>query len=365
MLLAGVSTGVEVSILELARALCRRRACEVCLFVPEHSPFPDLSGPRFSTRRVPLVGASRAVRVLWEHVRLRAVVNHGPFDALHAPGYVAPLGLKKPLIVTIHDLFALTRPAWCSRLNRDHFRALIPPAVRRAARVIVPSESTRKALAEVLPSSRGKTSVIPFGVRDDLARVRNPVRLAAVREKYRLPGRFILFVGNLEPRKNLPGILRAFQAYRESGLDPVDLVLVGRRRFGVKVCRLTRRLRVDTGLHSPGYVADEDLAAIYSMARVFFFPTLDEGFGFPVLEAMACGVPVVASDRGALPEVAGDAAVFIDPADVGAMAAALTRVLGDADLRAEMVARGSKRVESYTWENAARLTEQVYRECGQ
>ncbi|MDR3636191.1 MAG: glycosyltransferase family 1 protein [Isosphaeraceae bacterium] len=363
MLLAGHRTGVEVSIFELSRALARRGECDVRLFVRDSADVPNLSGPRLSTFRVGLPGAGRVRRILWEQLRLGAIVNEGPYDLLHAPGYVAPMWVKKPVVLTVHDLFALTCPQWCARLNRWHYGMLLPASIRRAAHIIVPSQATRQALRAIVPRLRVNVSVIPFGVRPDLHRVHEAAALEGVRKRYALPDQYILYVGNLEPRKNVVGMLQAYSAYRDAHRGEYRLVLVGRQRFGARAGRLATLLGLRESVHLPGYIADDDLAAVYSMASVLFFPSLEEGFGFPVLEAMACGVPVITSRRGSIPEVAGDDVVFVDPADVHDMARTLARVLGDSDLRENLSARGLKRAARYTWENAACLTEQVYREC--
>jgi glycosyltransferase involved in cell wall biosynthesis len=199
-----------------------------------------------------------------------------------------------------------------------------------------------------------------------------PEALAAVRQKYDLPERFILYVGTIEPRKNLTALLEAYAALMERlsvcdlrpALSDVRLVIVGKKGWLYEgFFRRLHELGLEDRVLFTGYVPDEDLPAIYSAADLFVFPSLYEGFGLPVLEAMACGTPVIASNASSLPEVAGEAGIMIAPHDVRGLAEAMERLLMDKQLRAELRARGLERAKQFTWERAAAMTLEVYQDA--
>jgi glycosyltransferase involved in cell wall biosynthesis len=191
--------------------------------------------------------------------------------------------------------------------------------------------------------------------------VSDPERLAAVRRRYDLPERFILFLGAVEPRKNLLRLIEAFAALKPALRRETPLVVAGAHGWlNDSVRERVGKLGLDKSVLFPGYIAGDDVAALYSLATVFAYPSLWEGFGLPVLEAMACGTPVLTSNVSALPEVAGDAALFVTPTDVEAIADGLARLLDDAALRAELGARGVRRTAAFSWKRCARETLAVY-----
>ena len=189
----------------------------------------------------------------------------------------------------------------------------------------------------------------------------DPGRLAAVRLRYELPERFVLFLGAMEPRKNLPRLLEAFAALAPGLRREFPLVVAGAQGWlNDSVHEQAQKLGLGESVRFAGYIEQGDLAALYSLASVFAYPSVWEGFGLPVLEAMACGTPVLTSNVSSLPEVAGAAAVLVPPADVDAMADGLSRLLCDSALRADLVARGLRRVGAFSWERCARETLAVY-----
>jgi glycosyltransferase involved in cell wall biosynthesis len=237
----------------------------------------------------------------------------------------------------------------------------VPRAVSQAHHVLADSESTRNDLIELLAVSADKISVVPAGVEPRFRPVRDTVRLAEVRARYKLPQWFILSVGTLEPRKNFPRLISAYaQLRRQTGL-PHGLVIAGRP--GWLYQEIYNRI-VQEGLsehvHLPGFVADGDLPALYTLADLFVFPSLYEGFGLPPLEAMACGTPVVVSDNSSLPEAVGVAALLINAEEVDAMADAMARVLGNANLRVRLADLGRAQAARFTWRAAAEKLLTVY-----
>jgi glycosyltransferase involved in cell wall biosynthesis len=263
---------------------------------------------------------------------------------------------------------------WSTTSRLCFFPSLLPPkgrlfyqraltlGLKRLGRITVPSQCTKDDLVRHLAADPDEVTVVSRGVDPRFQPARRLDPVAALKRRYRLPDRLILYVGTIEPRKNLPRLIGAYRRLREEGA-PHGLVIAGGRGW---LCDDVFEAAGRDGLREhvvfTGQVGEDDLLALYQSADVFAYPSLYEGFGLPVLEAMACGVPVVCSDRGSLPEAAGDAALLVDPTDEPAMAAALVRALHDDDLRREMTARGLRRAQEFTWDKVARNFLSVYRE---
>lgn len=248
---------------------------------------------------------------------------------LHCPGHAAPrTGL--PFVLTLHDVLPLRRPELFTLANRTHFRLLVAPAARRAAAIVTDSAHVRDQVVELLGISPERVAAVPCGISERF-RPADPDP-AWLERRFGIRGPYLLTMGADDPRKN---------------------VAAARRAAG------TRQL-VAVGPGGTGHVTDGELVALYSGADCLLFLSLDEGFGFPPLEAMACGCPVLASARGSLPEVLGDAAVLVEP-DAGEAAEALARILEDEALRDGLRARGLERARAFSWEACARATAAVYR----
>lgn len=273
-------------------------------------------------------------------------------DLVHHPRHLVPpeLGLPGPSVVTVHDVLPLSRPEYFSRLILRRYQLLARGAVKRARLVLTGSRHSAAEISERLGVAPEKIRVTPYGVGERF----RPVEVGAGEP-------YVLCVGTLEPRKNLIGAVRAFEAVSRDFPDH-RLVVVGGR--GWKDDRLEGVLRSSPArIDRRGRVSEEDLVRLYSGADCFLFPTLGEGFGFPLLEAMACGAPVVASDRDSLPELAGAAAVLTDPQDADALASALWTVLSSADRRAELRELGLERSARFSWPECARQTVDAYHEA--
>ncbi len=316
---------------------------------------------RVQVSRLPT--ANPALRILWEQTVLPWLLVRSGADLLHALAFVGPVVRLRPTVVTVYDLSFLLYPAAFHRLNRWYLSAMTPLSVRRARRVIAISESTRSDLVRLTGVPADRIEVVYPGLEPGMGRVSDPDALAQFRRRHGLPDRCILSVGTLEPRKNAETLVRAYAALRAKGAIPHALVLVGARGWRYEsVFKAIEESGYAQDIIVPGYVAHEELPFWYSIAELFVYPSLYEGFGLPVLEAMACGVPVITSDVSSLPEVAGDAAVLVQPSRE-ALADAISRVARDATLRAEMSEGGLKRAQSFTWERAARQTMDVYRKA--
>jgi glycosyltransferase involved in cell wall biosynthesis len=266
-----------------------------------------------------------------------------------------------PTVLTVHDLIFRQFPQHHKPLNRMYLNLTMPLYCRRATRIIAVSEQTRRDVMAAYGISAEKITVI-HEAADLRFRPQPPEAIASARARYGLPERYLLFVGTIEPRKNLARLLAAFERVRSAGLTDA-LVIVGKR--GWLYDDFFAALEVSPAREAvlfPGYVRDADLAAVCAGAQVLVLPSEYEGFGLPVLEAMACGTPVVCSNASSLPEVAGDAALLFAPMDVDAITATLERVLTDADLRADLRARGLSQAAHFSWQRAAQETLAVYRQ---
>ena len=264
-----------------------------------------------------------------------------------------------PTVLTVHDLIFHHLPAHHKPLNRWYLNLTLPLYCRRASHIVTVSEHTRRDLVSTYDLAPEKVTVI-HEAADPRFCPQSPQAVAAVRARYSLPDRYLLFVGTLEPRKNLIRLLSAFETIHAEGLAE-GLVIVGRR--GWLYDDFFARLEESPAREAvilPGYVPDEDLPTIYTGAQASVLPSLYEGFGLPVLEAMACGTPVAASNVSSIPEIGGDAALYFDPLDVEAMTEALRGLLRDGDMRDGMRTRGLAWATRFSWERAAAETEAVY-----
>jgi glycosyltransferase involved in cell wall biosynthesis len=305
--------------------------------------------------------------------RLRAAASYfgGPpmdhaFEGVrlfHATEHLLPRLTRARSVFTLHDVAYLLFPQYHLLQNRLYLTLMMPRFLARADRVIAVSEATRRDALRFYRLNPGKVVVIPEGVEPRFRPEPDPARLAAVRQKYALPERFILCVGTIEPRKHLPTLLEAYAALRPHH-PQLGLVLAGGKgwlyqSFFERLQSLG--LETQTRVTLTGYVPDDDLPALINCAEVFAFPSVFEGFGLPPLEAMACGVPVVCSNASSLPEVVSDAGISLPPADPRAWAEALDRLLTDPVLHADLRTRGLARACQFTWEAAAQRTVEIYR----
>jgi glycosyltransferase involved in cell wall biosynthesis len=282
-------------------------------------------------------------------------------DVLHSPDFIPPFRRTCRSVITIHDLAFLRFPETMTAQSHRYY-AQVRRAVHAADRIIAVSEATRADIHALLGGGDDRVRVIHHGLDPSFyPRAFGEQRLTL--DRYQVSGRYLLWVGTFEPRKNLPILLDAFEQIvtRDPG---IALVLVGKRGWldGPIFSRL-ERLALRGGVRVLEDVPREQLPALYSAAAAFVFPSLYEGFGLPVLEAMACGTPVVAADVASLPEVLGTAGMLVRPDDSAALAEAVLRVLGDATFAGELVARGISRSQEFTWSRAAQLTLQTYREA--
>lgn len=364
--LRGQRTGTETYSLQLIRHLLRLGADHrfrlYCHRTPPAGLFdPPGAGPQAASAELRVIPWPR----LWTHLRLSAEVMRHPPDVLFVPSHVLPLLHPRRSVVTVHDLGYRYFPEAHRRFDRWYLDVSTRFNARTAAHVLADSQATKDDLVRFYAADPGRITVVPLGRDEALAPVQDPQRLADVRQRLGLTAGgaacpYILYVGTLQPRKNLARLVGAFARALpelERQWPGLRLVLAGRQ--GWLAAGIVQRV-AELGLHErvlfPGFVADDDLPALLSGAAVFAFPSLHEGFGIPVLEAQACGVPVLTSTTSSLPEVAGDAALLVDPLDEEAIAAGLLQLMSDAALRRRLVAAGFANIQRFSWARCARET---------
>jgi glycosyltransferase involved in cell wall biosynthesis len=321
-----------------------------------------LSAPRLRRRLTRLPMDRPAVRIAWEQMVLPIELPRARADLLHALGFVSPFGWRGPTVVTVYDLSFLRFPEVFNRANRLYLGTFTPPSLRRADRVITISESARQDVIELCGVPPERVTPILLAA-DERFKPAAPAEVRAFRARHNLPERFVLYLGTLEPRKNVETLVRAYALLREQGSDDHVLVLAGPRGWQYEpIFDLVKSLGLSDSVMLPGFVPAEEQALWYSSATVFAFPSRYEGFGLPLLEAMACGAPVVSSSASSLPEVVGDAGLLVDPMDVAGLSAALRELLEDEDRRQALAAAGRARASEFSWRRMASETVQVYRE---
>lgn len=292
----------------------------------------------------------------WTHSRFALALSRSRPDVTFVPAHTLPLWFPGRAVVTIHDLGYRYFPEAHPALARRYLEMTTRFSARRATRVIADSLATAHDIAAHYRISENRIKVVYPGVDESLSPVTDAGQLAAVRARYSLPERYLLFVGTLQPRKNIARMVQAYAAWRKAypGQD-VGLVLAGQRGW-LYDPQWTAGV---AGVILPGYIDDADVPALYSGAEALLFPSLHEGFGFPILEAMRCGVPVITSNTSSMPEVAGKAALLVNPRDAGMISNAIEQVLSDPQLRRDLVAQGHEQVAQFTWVRAAEQTLQV------
>jgi len=304
------------------------------------------------------------VRIAWEQIALPRQLQRIRADVVHGLVNVLPLTAATPGVVTVHDLSFLRVPHLLPRAKRVYQARLCAASVRRARRVIAVSQQTADDLMAFFGTDAAKISVIYNGVAETFRPAANAADTAAFRQRNGLPTRFVLHVGTLEPRKNLVRLLRAFAQYKaQTGPRSVDVKLVlagGRGWFFQHLFAEVVRLRLEKEVFFPGFVPETELPDWYRAACACVYPSLLEGFGLPVLEAMACGTPVLCSRIASLMEVAADCAITFAPTDEMGLAAGLALVLEQPALRAELRQRGLARAAQFSWQRTAQETLSVY-----
>ena len=283
------------------------------------------------------------------------LIGASPKDVIIFPNFVRwPLAYNKRSMTFVHDLSFVLYGQYSSPPNRDYMLKYVPPSINKSQHILTVSESSKKDIAKHYNVPADRISVIYASV-DPIFYRREQKEVDAIRKKFNLPEKYILFVSSLEPRKNLAGLLDAYEQLSPKLRDEYSLVLAGGKGWLNEEIHAKADKLVAKGMKivRTGYVADEDLPAIFSGATVFAFPSFYEGFGIPPLEAMACGVPVITANNSSLPEVVGDAAELVNAEETSTLVKALTKVLKDKNLQIEMVKKGYRQASKFTPERSA------------
>ncbi|MGH2592133.1 MAG: glycosyltransferase family 4 protein [Anaerolineae bacterium] len=323
-------------------------------------------------------------RRLWTHIRLSLEVTRRPPDVLFVPSHVLPVLHPRRSVVTVHDLGYLHFPDAYPTTQRLYLDASTRWNARASARVIADSQATKDDLTRRYHTPADKIVVAYPGLDPAIRRVQDPQHIQAVKARHGIKGEYLLYLGTLQPRKNLSRLIEAFGKSSDDSLalvaqrsgvsrrqqaatdstgalrrvattHPLKLVIVGKKGWlYADLFRQVAQLGLADRVMFPGYLSDADKAALISGATALVFPSLYEGFGFPVIEAMACGTPVICSSTSSMPEAAGDAALLVDPLDTNAIATAIDRILSDIDLRRDLAERGVTQAAKFTWQACAR-----------
>jgi glycosyltransferase involved in cell wall biosynthesis len=326
-------------------------------------------GPRFETVMIEGISARLGIRlgkIWWEQAALRQACSAAGADILHSPYFASPLYPNVPTVVTIHDVIPLVLPAYSRPLHVRMYMRLVSAAAQRARAIFTVSQAAKADIAKSLGIPSERIHVTYNAVDHGMQPTTDAASLEAMRDRFGISGDYLLYFGGFDSRKNVERVIRAYHSARASFEKSHQLVLAGSLNLvGHPLYPdprpLLKKLGMDKDTVVTGRVSEEDKVLLYSAATAFIFPSLYEGFGLPVLEAMACGAPVITSNVSSLPEVAGDAALLADPTSVDALAEAIVRVLNDSALREEMRERGLRRAGHFSWDDSAAKTLEVYR----
>ena len=302
-------------------------------------------------------------RFIWDQFRYPKIAKRQKVDILHQPCFSAPITYKGKIVVTVHDLISMHFPKNLPFASRMFYSRWMPFSYRKADKIIAISEDTKKDIMARLNISEDKIRVIHSAVSDNFKPIRDEKILKDVKLKYHTGDKFILDVGTLEPRKNLPFLVKAFCAAIQDPEITHNLVLSGKKGWYYEdLFLLVKELKLEKRVIFAGYVSEEDLPALYCAADLFVFPSLYEGFGFPPLEAMASGTPVVSSNTSSLPEVIGEAGVILAPENENIWAENIIKILKNDNLSRDLIEKGLIQAKKFSWEKTARETIEVYRE---
>lgn len=284
-------------------------------------------------------------------------------DIYHFFNFIVPPRINGKIITTIHDMTYILYPETMDKRNLKRITDDIDYSVNRSDKIITVSESSKRDIIRYLNVPEEKIEVVYNGVEyDRFAKSNNNQDKLKVMQKYNLPQNYILYMGTLEPRKNIESIVRSYSVLKKNYNNEIKLVIAGKKGWLFEnIFNLVESLKLQDDVIFTDYVDEVDKAAIYQMANLFVFPSIYEGFGIPVLEAMASSVPVITSNVSSLPEVAGDAAILVEPKDVNSIAKNMHKILSNNDLRDKLICKGHIQAKKFTWEASAEKLYKIYK----
>lgn len=292
---------------------------------------------------------------LREQLELPYIVNKFKKCIFHSPSFVASPFIKNKMIMTIHDLNHLRYPQFYTPFHKYYYKYIVKPSAKKSCKVLTVSEFSKKELTEWLSCDDKKVSVTYNGIDDKFKPIYDKEALKSVSEKYQLPEKFILYIGNTKPHKNVETLLKAMKYIN----DETTLVLNGKANESLS--KIIQENHLEEKVKFIGFAEDSDLPKLYSLAKIFVFPSLYEGFGLPPLEAMASGCPTIVSNSSSLPEVVGDAAIMFEPLNYKELAQKLKNLLQDEELRNYYKEKGMEQAKKYQWEATADQTYRLYK----
>jgi glycosyltransferase involved in cell wall biosynthesis len=357
----GIGTYIRNILTELSRL--DRTNEYVVLCRPDDIDSGDVLGRNF--RMVPEPAPTYSVS---EQFKIPLSLARERVQLVHEPHYVLPPLVRCRSVVTIHDCIHLMFPQYLpSKLAHIYAKGSMWSAARKANRILTVSEASKRDILRFFDVPPDKVVVIHNAIDERFLAPPDFERMDLIRQRYQLDHPFVLYVGNIKPHKNIERLIDAFGRARSSGCPAdVKLVIIGDEISKYPGLRQSvHKHKLDKHVRFLGFQPMETLAAFYRLARAFVFPSLYEGFGLPPLEAMACGTPVVTSNVSSLPEVAGGAALLVDPYDAGAIAAGICQALTDEPLRAELTARGQERARSFSWAQSVKKIHEIYMQVAQ
>ena len=328
------------------------------------SEFKECRNKNFLFYDCGFIARIRPLRIAWEQLVLPFVVAKEKVDILHSPGFVAPLFLPKRCksFLTIFDMTFFLFPEKHILWKRMYFNRLIPVCVGRSAKIFTISENSKKDIVNYFRIPEEKVIVTYLGIEEGFGPKDDEEKLEVIRKRYNLPGRFILYLGVLEPRKNLVSLVKSYWDLKHNFGIEEKLVIAGKKGWGYEEVYVeVEKLKLEAEILFLDYIPEDDLPYVYNLATLLVYPSIYEGFGIPILEAMACGVPVITSNVSSMPEVAGDAAILVEPDNVVGFSNAVLRILGEEELRDSLVEKGFQRSKIFSWGNAAKATFAEYK----
>ena len=304
---------------------------------------------------------SRIKRILLESILLPRIMRMRKVDIFHSPSFTIPFSVSIPTVVTIHDMVCYKFPETIDRLRRIYLANAVRCSILKADRIIAVSQSTKKDIVDTFDVPETKIDVVYEASAPCFRATADGNSVQETCKKYFIEEPFLLYVGTLEPRKNLVKLMQAYFILKRDYRIKHKLVIAGKKGWNYgPIFSEIERLSLRNDVIFTGYVPEQALVHLYNGAELFILPSLYEGFGLPILEAMACGTPVITSNISSMPEVAGDAAILVDPYDVDALAGAMHGVLTDKGLKESLVKKGLERVKHFSWKKCAEETIRVY-----
>lgn len=324
------------------------------------------------TQNFKIVELSGGPYPTWEQIALPKAAKKEGCDILHCTSNTAPVNLGMPLVTTLHDIIYMESISifkkggtWYQKLGNMYRRWNVPKVVKKSDKIITVSKFERNRIGEFfnIPADNDRLVAIYNGVTEHFRKIDDQSELNRVKHLYKLPENFLFFLGNTDPKKNTPGVLKAFSDYLKKTGDDMYLVMLDYEESSLnKILSDIGDKNLRSRILLTGYVVNTDLPAIYNLCKIFLYPSLRESFGIPMLEAMRCGVPVITSNTSSMPEVSGDAAYIVDPYKPEEITDGIIELLNNEQLREELVEKGIKRSQKFSWKNMAKDVLKLYQE---